>query len=62
MPRNIWKRKTIAVAPYAVPRVPMLSKIAASEKHRQSPLADVMSKGRLPKRSIIQRGIAEPIK
>ena len=48
MPRKIWNRKTIAVAPYAVPKVPTLNRMTASEKHMQSPLAENISKGRLP--------------
>ena len=53
MPRNIWKMKTIAVAPYAAPFVPMDSKTDASMKHTDSPEAEVMSRARRPKRSTV---------
>jgi hypothetical protein len=56
IPRKIWKTKTIAVAPYAADLVPTLRRTAARRKHMDNPAADVMSRGRRPKRSTVYRG------
>ena len=45
--------KTIAVAPYAALRVPMESNIDAMMKQIERPVADVIKRTRLPKRSTV---------
>lgn len=53
MPRKIWKTKTKAVAANAAGLVPIESKIAASMKQIESPVALSIRRGRLPNLSTV---------
>lgn len=53
IPRNIWTTNTIAVAPYAADLDPVDKSIDARMKQTDKPLADIISKGRRPKRSTV---------
>jgi len=55
IPRKIWKIKTIAVAPNAAGLLPVESRMAAMMKHVESPVADIINKGRLPNRSTVYK-------